>query len=32
MKLYAKVIDSADEPDVLRFLDDNGIVVELRVV
>jgi predicted enzyme related to lactoylglutathione lyase len=25
----AKVIDSADEPDVLRFVDDNGIVVEL---
>jgi catechol 2,3-dioxygenase-like lactoylglutathione lyase family enzyme len=30
-ELGAKVIDSADEPDVLRFLDDNGIVVELRV-
>jgi len=29
--LGAKVIDSADEPEVLRFLDDNGIVVELRV-
>jgi predicted enzyme related to lactoylglutathione lyase len=29
-ELGAKVIDSADEPDVLRFLDDNGIVVELR--
>jgi predicted enzyme related to lactoylglutathione lyase len=28
-ELGAKVIDSADEPDVLRFLDDNGIVVEL---
>jgi catechol 2,3-dioxygenase-like lactoylglutathione lyase family enzyme len=25
----AKLIDSAGEPDVLRFLDDNGIVVEL---
>jgi predicted enzyme related to lactoylglutathione lyase len=29
-ELGAKVIDSADEPDVLRLLDDNGIVVELR--
>jgi predicted enzyme related to lactoylglutathione lyase len=28
-ELGAKVIDSSDEPDVLRFLDDNGIVVEL---
>jgi predicted enzyme related to lactoylglutathione lyase len=28
-EIGAKVIDSTDEPDVLRFLDDNGIVVEL---
>jgi len=31
-QLGATVLPSADEPDVLRFSDDNGIVVELRVV
>jgi catechol 2,3-dioxygenase-like lactoylglutathione lyase family enzyme len=29
-ELGAKVIRSTDEPDVLRFADNNGIVVELR--
>jgi catechol 2,3-dioxygenase-like lactoylglutathione lyase family enzyme len=29
-ELGASVIPSADEPDVLRFTDNNGIVVELR--
>ena len=28
-ELNAKVLPSADEPDVLRFADDNGIVVEI---
>jgi predicted enzyme related to lactoylglutathione lyase len=28
-QLGAKIVASADEPDVLRFTDDNGIVVEL---
>jgi hypothetical protein len=28
----AKILPSDDEPDVLRFLDDNGITVEVRVV
>lgn len=27
----ARVVPSADEPDVVRFLDNNGITVELRV-
>jgi catechol 2,3-dioxygenase-like lactoylglutathione lyase family enzyme len=27
-----KILPSPDEPDVLRFADDNGIVVELRAV
>lgn len=27
----AKVLPSADEPDVVRFLDNNGITVEVRV-
>ena len=27
-----KILPSSDEPDVLRFADDNGIVIELRVV
>ena len=27
----ARVVPSPDEPDVVRFLDNNGIVVELRV-
>lgn len=31
-ELGAKVIPSPDEPDVLRFTDDNGILVELRVI
>ena len=30
-QLGAKVIASADEPDVLRFADNNGIVVELKM-
>jgi catechol 2,3-dioxygenase-like lactoylglutathione lyase family enzyme len=29
--LGARVLDAADEPDVVRFADDNGIVVEVRV-
>ena len=29
-ELGAKIIASPDEPDVLRFADNNGIVVELR--
>src|SRR5262249_40312092 len=28
-QIGARVVPSPDEPDVLRFLDDNGIVVEL---
>jgi hypothetical protein len=27
----ARVQPAPDEPDVLRFADDNGIIVELRV-
>jgi catechol 2,3-dioxygenase-like lactoylglutathione lyase family enzyme len=30
--LSADVLPSADEPDVVRFRDNNGIIVELRVV
>ena len=30
-ELGAKELPSADEPDVVRFLDNNGITVELRV-
>ena len=29
-QLNARLIPSADEPDVIRFADDNGIVVEVR--
>ena len=29
-QISAKILPSPDEPDVLRFADDNGIVVELR--
>jgi len=31
-EIGGKVLPSPDEPDVLRFADDNGIVVELKVV
>jgi catechol 2,3-dioxygenase-like lactoylglutathione lyase family enzyme len=31
-ELGASILPSADEPDVLRFTDNNGIVVELRLV
>jgi catechol 2,3-dioxygenase-like lactoylglutathione lyase family enzyme len=27
----ARVLEAADEPDVVRFADDNGIIVEVRV-
>ena len=27
----ARVLDAADEPDVVRFADNNGIIVEVRV-
>ena len=30
-ELGTRVLPAPDEPDVLRFADDNGIVVELRV-
>jgi catechol 2,3-dioxygenase-like lactoylglutathione lyase family enzyme len=30
-ELNARVLPSADEPDVLRFTDNNGIIVEVRV-
>ena len=30
-ELSADVLPSADEPDVVRFRDNNGIIVELRV-
>jgi hypothetical protein len=26
----AKILSSPDEPDVVRFLDNNGITVEVR--
>ena len=29
-ELKARVIPSADEPDVVRFADDNGIIVEVK--
>jgi len=29
-ELGANILPSSDEPDVLRFTDNNGIVVELR--
>jgi hypothetical protein len=29
-QLNARLIPSPDEPDVIRFADDNGIVVEVR--
>ena len=31
-ELSAEVLSSADEPDVVRFRDNNGIVVEVRSV
>jgi hypothetical protein len=31
-QINAKIVPSPDEPDVLRFLDTDGIAVELRVV
>ena len=31
-ELGAKLLPSPDEPDGLRFADNNGIVVELKVV
>jgi hypothetical protein len=30
-ELGARTLPAPDEPDVVRFADDNGIVVELRV-
>jgi hypothetical protein len=30
-ELGARVVAAADEPDVVRFTDNNGIVVEVRV-
>ena len=30
-ELNARVLPSADEPDVVRFTDDNGIVVEVKM-
>ena len=30
-ELHAEVLPSPDEPDVVRFLDNNGITVEVRV-
>jgi hypothetical protein len=29
--LGARVLPAADEPDVVRFADNNGIIVEVRV-
>jgi len=29
-ELGASILPSTDEPDVLRFTDNNGIVLELR--
>ena len=29
--INARVLPSADEPDVVRFQDNNGITVEVRV-
>ena len=30
-ELQARILPSADEPDVVRFADNNGIIVEVRV-
>jgi hypothetical protein len=30
-EIGARVLPAADEPDVVRFSDNNGIVVEVRV-
>jgi hypothetical protein len=30
-ELHAEVLPSPDEPDVVRFRDNNGITVEVRV-
>ena len=30
-ELGTRVLPAQDEPDVVRFADDNGIVVELRI-
>ena len=30
-ELGARVLDSADEPDVVRFVDNVGIIVEVKV-
>ena len=30
-ELQARILPSADEPDVVRFVDNNGIIVEVRV-
>jgi len=30
-ELQARILPSADEPDVVRFADNNGIIVEIRV-
>jgi hypothetical protein len=29
-ELSAEILPSSDEPDVVRFRDNNGIIVELR--
>jgi hypothetical protein len=29
-ELKAPVLPSADEPDVVRFTDDNGIILEVK--
>ena len=29
-ELKARVLPSADEPDVVRFTDDNGIILEVK--
>jgi hypothetical protein len=29
--LGARILPAPEEPDVVRFADDNGIIVELRV-
>ena len=30
-EIGARVLPAADEPDVVRFADNNGIIVEVRV-
>jgi len=30
-EMGARVLPSADEPDIVRFADNNGIIVEVRV-